>query len=285
VVLEDDAPITRSVIEETVVAADTDLDDLLGPLRSAATGAELAGETSYVDAMARHHRRQKGHIMFTSRRARVATFVAAGVIGFGGIAAASPGGPFALTGSDDTTTTSEVTTTTSEVTTTTSEVPTTTSEVTTTTSVVVLEDDAPITRSVIEQVTDDPTLVDDPATDFDVTTCFGLDPAQFDNHGEFVSAVARGDVELPEGIEQRDAAQSSCGKDDDDEVEVKDIDDDDGIDHDRSDDDGDDSDDDSDSDDDDSDDDRPEKSGKPDKPGKPESAGKPGNGSKKNSDD
>ena len=70
-----------------------DLDDLFGPLRSAATDAELAGETSHVDAMARHHRRQKGHTMFTSRRARVATFVAAGVIGFGGVAAAGHGGP------------------------------------------------------------------------------------------------------------------------------------------------------------------------------------------------
>jgi hypothetical protein len=262
-----------------------DLDDVFGPLRSAATDAELAGESSHVDAMVRHHRRQKGPTMFTSRRARVATFVAAGVIGFGGVAAAGPGGPFALTGADDTTTTTEVTTTTSEAPATTSEVTTTTSEVTTTTSEapeVIVDDGAMVTRTMIEETTD----ADDASLDDDLGPCFGEPPEDFDNHGEFVSKVARGDVKLPEGIEQRDAAQSSCGKDnddvekvevDDDEVEVKDIDDD-------GDDDDSDSDDD-DSDGDDSDDDRPEKSGKPDKPGKPESAGKQGNGSKKNSDD
>ena len=93
-----------------------DLDDLFDRLRSAATDGELAGETSHVDVMVHHHHHhhhhQKRHRMFTSRRVRVAAFVAAGVIGFGGVAAAGPGGPFASTGSDDTTTTSELTTTT-----------------------------------------------------------------------------------------------------------------------------------------------------------------------------
>jgi hypothetical protein len=246
-----------------------DLDDVFGPLRSAPTDAELAGETSHVDAMARHHRRQKGHIMFTSRRARVAAFVAAGVIGFGGVAAAGPGGPFAQTDSDDTSTTSEVTTTTSEAPTTTSEVPPTTSEVTTTTSEVIEEPDAATTRTMIEETVeaDEATLVDDPLTDFDETTC--LDG----NHGKTVSAVARNDPRFA-GVEQRDAAQSSCGKDSDEaeaevedqleaEVEVKD--------------------------DDDSDDgERPEQSGRPDKPGRPESPGKSGNqgnGSKKHGGD
>ena len=261
-----------------------DLDDVFGPLRSAATDAELADEMSHVDAMVRHHRRQKGHIMFTSRRARVATFVAAGVIGFGGIAAAaSPGGPFALNDSDDTTTTSEVTTTTSEVTTTTSEVPTTTSEVTTTTSEVIEPDDMVITQSVIEEIpaAADAPLVDDPATPFDDTICLGHDPADFDNHGEFVSKVARNEPGF-EDIEQRDAAQSSCGKDgddaddsddaegpeDQDEVDVEvEIEADDDDDHDDA--------------------GRPEQSGRPDKPGRPESPGKSGNqgnGSKKNGD-
>lgn len=235
-----------------------DLDDLFGQLRSAATDAELAGETSHVDAMARHHRRQKGHTMINSRRARVAALVAAGVIGFGGVAAAGPGGPFDLTGSDDTTTT---TTTTSEVTTTTSEdTTTTTSEVTTTTSEVVVEDDAAITRGVLEEVSDAdaPTLVDDPTTEFDETRCLE------GNHGKTVSAVARGEEGF-EDVEQRVVAQSSCGKDvedeDEDEVEVEvedEVDDDDS-------------------------DDRPERAGKPDKPGKPEWAGKQGNGPKKNS--
>jgi hypothetical protein len=233
-----------------------DLDDLLGQLRSAATDAELAAETSHVDAMARHHRRQKGHTMITSRRARVA----AGVIGFGGVAAAGPGGPFALTGSDDTTTTSEAPATTSEVPTTTSEVPTTTSEV-------VLDDDAPITQSVIEQVTepDDATLVDDPNPDTEFNESRCLDG----NHGKTVSAAATNDPRFAD-VEQRVVAQSSCGKDgvDDDaddaedqaEVEAEVEADDDGG-------------------------ERPEHAGRPDKPGRPESPGNQGNGSKKNSGD
>jgi hypothetical protein len=257
-----------------------DLDDLFGQLRSAATEAELAGETSHLDAMARHHRRQKGHNMFTTRRARVATFVAAGVIGFGGVAAAGSGGPFFLTGSDDTTTTStsEVTTTTSEAPTTTSEAPTTTSEVTTTTAAVIVDDDATITRSMIEETVAaaDATQDDDLDPESD-EPCFGLDdPGQYDNHGEFVSKVARGEVKLPEGFEQRDAAQSSCGKDAEDAAD--DLDDQDEVDDDSDEIEADD----------DSDDDSDDDGGRPeqrDKPGKPESAGKQGNGSKKNSGD
>ena len=83
-----------------------------------------------------------------------------------------------------------------------------------------------ITRSMIEETADDATLDDEPVDS--TNTCFGLDPADFDNHGEFVSTVARDEPGF-EDIEQRDAAQSSCGKDDDDdddddddEVEVKD---------------------------------------------------------------
>ena len=264
-----------------------DLDDVFGPLRSDATDAELAGETSHVDAMARHHRRQKGHTMFTSRRARVATFVAAGVIGFGGVAAAGPGGPFALTGSDDTTTTTEVTTTTSEAPTTTSEVPTTTSEVTTTTSEapeVIVDDGAMVTRTMIEETTD----ADDASLDDVLGPCFGENPEDFADHGEFVSSVARGDVKLPEGFEQRDAARSSCGKDDEkvekvEKVEVEDVDDDD-VDDDSDDDDSDDDDSDDHDDDDDDDDDegRPEKSDRSEKSEKP---GNRGNGPKKNSGD
>ena len=258
-----------------------DLDDLFGPLRSAATDAELAGETSHVDAMARHHRRQKGHTMFTSRRARVATFVAAGVIGFGGVAAAGPGGPFALTGSDDTTTTTELTTTTSEAPTTTSEVPTTTSEVTTTTSEapeVIVDDDAMITRTMIEETTD----ADDASLDDGLGPCFGLDPEDFDNHGEFVSSVARGDVSFSRTSSSamqrsRPAAKTMTKVE---KVEVEDVDDDDVSDDDSDDDDSDD--DDSDDDDDDDDEGRPEKS---DRSEKSETPGNRGNGPKKNSGD
>ncbi len=66
-----------------------DLDDLIGPLRGSATPAELASESEMVELMATTHRHAKGTIMFSSRRARVATLIAAGVIGFGGVAAAA----------------------------------------------------------------------------------------------------------------------------------------------------------------------------------------------------
>ena len=85
-----------------------DLDDVFGALRSPATPSELSGETGMVDLMASHHRATKGSTMFTSRRSRVAVLIAAGVIGFGGVAAAGPGG-FDLLDSEpvvDTTTTS-----------------------------------------------------------------------------------------------------------------------------------------------------------------------------------
>ena len=255
-----------------------DLDDVFGPLRSAATDAELAGERSHVDAMARQHRRQKGHIMFSSRRARVATFVAAGVMGFGGIAAAGQGGPLSRSGGGGTTTT----TTTTEVTTTTSEAPTTTSEVTTTTSEVQLDDaalitqDALITQSLIEELpaADSPELVDDPDTEFDETRCLE------GNHGKTVSAVARGEEGF-EDVEQRVVAQSSCGKD---AKDVEDeIDDDDADERDEVEARDDDSDDDSDEIDD--DDEKDERSEKSERSGKPESAGKQGKGSNKHSDD
>ncbi len=69
-----------------------DLDSLLGPLREPATPAELASERAMIDLMTTSHRHAKGNIMFSSRRARVATLIAAGVIGFGGVAAAGGGG-------------------------------------------------------------------------------------------------------------------------------------------------------------------------------------------------
>ena len=252
-----------------------DLDDVFGPLRSAATDAELAAECSLVDAMARQHRRQKGHNMFTSRRARVATFVAAGVLGFGGIAAAGPGGPSSRSGGGRPPTT----TVTTEVTTTTSESPSTTSEVTTTTSEVKQDDDALKTQSLIEEL---------PAVEpeADESECVG--DGEYANHGEYVSAVAHADDDSElAGVEQRDAAQSSCGKeakgldDDEDEDELEkaeadEVDDDDG-DHDDGDHDEDDDEDD--------DDEKDERSEKSERSGRSESSGKQGNGSKKHSDD
>ena len=86
-----------------------DLDDVFGALRSPATPSELSGETGMVDLMASHHRASKGSTMFTSRRSRVAVLIAAGVIGFGGVAAAGPGGFDLLDSEPVVTTTTEPT--------------------------------------------------------------------------------------------------------------------------------------------------------------------------------
>ncbi len=67
-----------------------ELDGLIGPLRSPATPTELAAENDVVHLMAAAHHSSKGNTMFTTRRARVATLIAAGIIGFGGVAAAGP---------------------------------------------------------------------------------------------------------------------------------------------------------------------------------------------------
>ncbi len=66
-----------------------DLDEVFGPLRSPARPAELSQESATVDLMVKAHRTSEGNHMFTSRRARIATLVAAGVLGFGGMAAAA----------------------------------------------------------------------------------------------------------------------------------------------------------------------------------------------------
>jgi hypothetical protein len=198
-----------------------DLDDLIGPLRSSATPAELAGESEMVALMAHAHRTAKGNTMFTSRRARVATLIAAGVIGFGGVAAAGPGG-FSLTGSEDGGPTIEDTTTT-----TTTEVPaedviieevtTTTEDSTTTTTDAVEEIDAAIAEVAASDVLP---LVDDPTTAFNEEYC---EPG---NHGKTVSKAAHGQLMVPntapDAVEGDmvqasvvDAAHSMCGKMDD----------------------------------------------------------------------
>ena len=195
-----------------------DLDDVIGPLRSSATPAELAGETEMVSLMAHAHRTAKGNTMFTSRRARVATLIAAGVIGFGGVAAAGPGG-FSLLGNDDGgITTEDVTTTTEQpgedVTEDIEDVTTTTeSEDVTTTTDGVEEIDAAIEKSLaIEEAP----LVDDLDTDFNEEYC---EPG---NHGKTVSKAAHGgwmvpnpDPEAEEELVEVsvvDAAHSMCGK-------------------------------------------------------------------------
>jgi len=195
-----------------------DLDDLFGPLRSPATPAELTAEHDVVDLMVTAHHTSKGTTMFTSRRARVATLIAAGILGFGGAAAASPGG-VSLFDSDD-----SVKTEVDEP----SEPPT---------------DESPAEEPAAEEPpADDGTPVDEPATvaesepeddpedpeDPEVAVVADVEPAPVDpqepepfcipdaNHGKTVSAAARGlapfDKPPFDEMDVRDVARSSCGK-------------------------------------------------------------------------
>jgi hypothetical protein len=208
-----------------------DLDDVVGALRSPATPSELSGETGMVDLMASHHRATKGSTMFTSRRSRVAVLIAAGVIGFGGVAAAGSGG-FDLLDSqpevaDSTTTSTTSTSTSTTSTTSTTSVPETTSttsietETETETEIETESETADVEDVVVYGVDADP----DPNTEFNEAYC--LDG----NHGKTVSAVARGEAPF-EGIDPSVAAQSSCGKDDDEDEAVDDDSDDESIDDD-----------------------------------------------------
>jgi len=215
-----------------------ELDGLLDRLRQPATPAELASETEMVDLMATTHRHAKGTTMFSSRRARVATLIAAGVIGFGGVAAAGP----AVVGPDDideyvatmaeqteadvdedieTEVDEDIDVEVDEETTTTVTNP----QETTTKTVDV---DANTFAAAIEPVEaveggeNTTTTIEDPYpdTDFNEAYCVGGEDG---NHGQTVSAVARDDREvLPEavwGTSVTDAAHSMCGKFDKEESE------------------------------------------------------------------
>ncbi len=198
-----------------------DLDDLFGPLRSAATPAELAAEHDVVDLMAAAHPSSKGTTMFTSRRSRVATLIAAGIIGFGGVAAAGPAA-YNLVESDSPVeeevdvdplpadeSLEEVTETETETETENEEVDEETSLDETTDGEDGGEEEEPGVTG-----TEEPTLeaeqptegIDDPDTVFDEAN-----DCKPGNHGKTVSAAARGDADLAK-YEQREVAQSSCGK-------------------------------------------------------------------------
>lgn len=194
----------------------SDLDEVFGPLRSAATPAELSQERAVVERMVKVRRTTEGKHMFTSRRARVATLVAAGVLGFGGMAAASP----SLLGDqpvdpepvvqpepvveDDVVVedqTVEPEPVQPEVVEPVELAPV--DEVESTPEANEVEVIAPSAVEPKQERFDVP-LVDDPSTAFIETDCL---PG---NHGATVSAVARG--EFPDGVSVRDAAHSSCGK-------------------------------------------------------------------------
>ena len=159
-----------------------DLDDVFGPLRSVARPAELSQESATVDLMVNAHRTSEGKHMLTSRRARIATLVATGVLGFGGMAAASP-----KLGGDDPVLQDSTVESTEDLT-------------------VVQEVEPPAVPgpAAPEPVDDEEPAGDaDPDIEFDESLC--VVPG---NHGKTVSAVAHGDIPGPVS----DAAQSSCGK-------------------------------------------------------------------------
>ncbi len=209
-----------------------ELDHIMGALRGPATGDELADESAVVDRMCHAHE-SKGPTMFTSRRTRVATLVAAGVLGFGSVAAAGPVAMQIVTG--DTQNQQEEQSSApedgeeiveqpvegeedggdvvEEVAESgegdSAEVEEATEEVEEAVDAEVVEEAAD-GEVVEDDATSMPTMEDDPDTFFNEEDCL---PG---NHGKTVSAVARGELKLKvDGvdIEVRDAARSSCGKD------------------------------------------------------------------------
>ncbi len=73
-----------------------EIDDLIGVLRSSALASELVDEHRTVAAMAEAFQssERRTNMHSTSRRARIGVLIATGIIGFGGVAAAGPGGVF-----------------------------------------------------------------------------------------------------------------------------------------------------------------------------------------------
>ena len=196
-----------------------DLDEVFGPLRSPARAAELSRESATVDLMVKSHRTSEGKHMFTSRRARIATLVAAGVLGFGGMAAASTPNLF----EEKTAETGEAVVEQPVVEEPVVEEPVVEEPVVEEPVVeepVVEEpvvEEPVVEESVVEEPVGDedaPPFEDDPDTDFNEEYC------EEGNHGKTVSAVARGtfdfstyEAENPDAtLTVKTAAQSSCGK-------------------------------------------------------------------------
>jgi hypothetical protein len=190
--------------------------DVIRMLQSPATESELAGEQAAIDQMVGA---RGGSVAAVTRRRpyRLAALVAAGVIGFGGVAAAGPGGfdPLQLGPTSEDVENEPVMIE-----------PVTTEEVDgefedqdmNDVDVEEKEEDsdsddddgeeqkvvAPADADV--EPSDTPLFDDDPATpNFDETRC------KAGPHGATVSAVARGDEGF-EDLDVVDAAHSSCGK-------------------------------------------------------------------------
>ena len=196
------------------------LQALFDALAQPATPSELADEAQTVDVVARAISVSKGSTMqipSNSRRLRVASFLAAGIIGFGGVAAAGPAVFDTVTGEDDssggdlvvTSTVPDVSLPETTVPTTEPEATTTTEpEATTTTEPEATTTTEPEATTTTDVTDDEPSeLVDDPDTDFDETECAD------GKHGKTVSSVAQATPSGPgKGAIVSEAAQSSCGK-------------------------------------------------------------------------
>ena len=204
-----------------------DLQRLIHTISQSGTPSELNSESLAVDAIT-SAMTTNGPLMFSkfpkfstiSKRSRVATFVAAGVIGFGGVAAAGPALLEQVESPDEvvveTTEVTEPSTTDVETPSTTEvvETPTTEPEDTTPPTSESTDDDGPETT--IDD--DDSPSVDDPDTEFDENDC------EDGNHGKTVSSVARTPGRSSDDVTE--AAHWSYGKhdsdDDDDEDGEKD---------------------------------------------------------------
>ena len=86
-----------------VMSVPDEIDDLIGALRSPALASELVDEKRSVAAMAGAFQSAEGktNMHSTSRRARIGVLIATGIIGFGGVAAAGPGGVFDADADED----------------------------------------------------------------------------------------------------------------------------------------------------------------------------------------
>jgi hypothetical protein len=215
-----------------------DPDDIVDVLRGPARADELSGEAEIVELMANAHLAARGTSMYSvSRRARLATLIAIGVIGFGGVAAAGSGGfdlsSLDLDGRDVTTTEGEPEQEAEE------------SEIREEEEI--LQDEPAVEETAgmddegeeeetpevldVEEVEDEATAEgetrDNPDTVFDEADCVKDADGNELNHGKTVSAVARGEAPF-ENVDVRDAAHSDCGKQRDADVEeTDDLDDDD----------------------------------------------------------
>ena len=179
---------------------------LIDVLRQPGATSELADETRSVQTIASAITTSRGATPMNvrslrGRKLRVASFVAAGVIGFGAVAAAGPGSfnesaLDSIVAEADGSDAGEATDTSTTTTTTTTEPPVETAPPTSAAP----ETDAP-TSTEVDPAGGEDELVDDPDTAFDERECAE------GNHGQTVSSVARTPGRSSDDV--RDAAHSS----------------------------------------------------------------------------